>query len=175
MQKNKWDFFLFLVLEVSAMLITGAVALTSMWLRLFLFFKVLFLSTIYWFNVWKKIIVACRSSYWSSSSIFFWSMVKLCWYQSYWCCLIFYCGLFSLLWCCSLNLCTSFSGMLIECSLLCFWLCWKFCSLLVILGISSFFLKCMFWLCISTYKVLHLEIAFLLDWIRWQWHYWGNL
>lgn len=28
-QKNKWDFFLFLVLEVLAMLITGSVALTS--------------------------------------------------------------------------------------------------------------------------------------------------
>lgn len=28
-QKNKWDFLLFLVLEVLAMLITGAVALTS--------------------------------------------------------------------------------------------------------------------------------------------------
>lgn len=29
MQKNKWDFFVFLVLEVSAMVITGGVALTS--------------------------------------------------------------------------------------------------------------------------------------------------
>ena len=29
MQKNKWDFFIFLVLEVLAMLITGAVALSS--------------------------------------------------------------------------------------------------------------------------------------------------
>lgn len=28
-QKNKWDFFLFLILEVTAMVITGAVALTS--------------------------------------------------------------------------------------------------------------------------------------------------
>ncbi|KAI8565665.1 hypothetical protein RHMOL_Rhmol03G0278000 [Rhododendron molle] len=30
-KKNKWDFFLFLILEVSAMLITGAVTLTRVW------------------------------------------------------------------------------------------------------------------------------------------------
>ncbi|XAR66835.1 Protein S-acyltransferase [Bertholletia excelsa] len=30
-KKNKWDFFIFLVLEVSAMLITGAVAFTRVW------------------------------------------------------------------------------------------------------------------------------------------------
>nr|GMC61408.1 protein S-acyltransferase 24 [Ipomoea batatas] len=31
-QKNKWDFFLFLVLEVLAMLITGGVTLTNFFL-----------------------------------------------------------------------------------------------------------------------------------------------
>ena len=30
LQKNKWDFFLFLLLEVLAMLITGGVTLASM-------------------------------------------------------------------------------------------------------------------------------------------------
>lgn len=35
-QKNKWEFFLFLLLEVSAMLVTGAVTITSRHLLFFI-------------------------------------------------------------------------------------------------------------------------------------------
>lgn len=52
MQKNKWDFFLFLVLEVSAMLVSGAVTLTSIY-RTFSEFKLIFedIVGIYFFGL----------------------------------------------------------------------------------------------------------------------------
>lgn len=53
MQRNKWEFFVFLVLEVLAMLITGGFTLTSMWTFLLL---INFLFIPHFFSVFKVLV-----------------------------------------------------------------------------------------------------------------------